>query len=582
MNSRPPKSDTDGAKPPEGPTDFTSLMSEPVIIEAERPKKGAGEKRTDIASLQEGWEPTIKRRPPRGLTDVLTDFFPPFLIFVMVTSVVFFLLDIRYVYTEVHDKNLRFVAFCFLMGIVALNRLVVREGKEDSMLYILGLGVTIGLYTLGTTTAFEVGSVARDFLNRPYIALAFNLTVVAFVWWTTNRLTHECCVDENPLAGDMGILTGTFRRFHKALRSGPKKKWKPPTRTFDPVDPTEWKKPEKKKAPLPLDAVDRLPKRHPGVSVLYFSIPAMFLFAFGIRVAAHGGPRMIIAGYAYLVLYTVSALLLLMLTSLGQLRAYFRSRRIHIPGGLGPFWLGLGVFMVAVVVFGAAALPNPGLPPLAYISHHEIDFWSRTSTFQPIDVNATQEQLDIQSRFIRYIGYGVLACLGLFFAYAGLKGLGAVAIAAARRRRHLPRFLVRFFDWLDRFLQRITRLPTLPKIRRRIRVDRNVSASVEYLNPLADPERAAQMSANDQVEHAYEALCALALDMGIPRTPDQTPYEFMASFPDQLDSLREEASELTELYVATAYAARTHDERVLDRLRKFWHTYERMRSYVVR
>ncbi len=61
------------------------------------------------------------------------------MILIMVASVVFFLLDVRFVYTEVHDLNLRVVAFCFILGVVALNRLIARDGKDESIMYIIGL-----------------------------------------------------------------------------------------------------------------------------------------------------------------------------------------------------------------------------------------------------------------------------------------------------------------------------------------------------------------------------------------------------------------------------------------------------------
>ena len=54
-------------------------------------------------------------------------------------------------------------------------------------------------------------------MNSPWLATFFNMTIVVLVWWTTNRLTHECCVDSNPTAGDIGVLTGTARRVHNAI-----------------------------------------------------------------------------------------------------------------------------------------------------------------------------------------------------------------------------------------------------------------------------------------------------------------------------------------------------------------------------
>jgi hypothetical protein len=84
------------------------------------------------------------------------------------------------------------------------------------------------------------------------------------------------------------------------------------------------------------------------------------------------------------------------------------------------------------------------------------------------------------------------------------------------------------------------------------------------------------------VESSYTALCALAYDMGVPREVDQTPYEFIAAFPKTMSGIQEEAQELTELYVRAAYSSEIVQEETLDRLRRFWVAYDRMRERVIR
>ena len=84
------------------------------------------------------------------------------------------------------------------------------------------------------------------------------------------------------------------------------------------------------------------------------------------------------------------------------------------------------------------------------------------------------------------------------------------------------------------------------------------------------------------VESSYAALCALAYDMGVPRNMDQTPYEFIEAFPEAMRPIQVEARELTEMYVHAAYSPDIVDEEALDRLRKFWLVYDRMRRRVIR
>ncbi len=562
----------------EGPSDFSSLTAAPTREQ----RAAAPEAPTDYHSLTGGKSMhRVSKYQHRTFTDILIDFTTPFMILIMVWAAVYFLLDVRYVYTEVHDKNLRFFATMFVLGVVALNRLIAREGSEESYVYIGGLFVAVILYTIASTSWYGVGSVAKGYMGDARVALPFNLTIVIFTWWLVNRLMHECCVDENTTAGDVGILTGTARKMLKASKVKPKKAAMPEM-TLDAIDPLDWKEPEKKKAAAPLETTQRLQKRHPGISIFYFSIPVMVVFALGLRVVQHGGRPMILAGHFYIGSYTVAALSLLMLTSLGGLREYFRARRVPMPAGIGTFWLGLGSVMVVMVAFGAAALPMPGLPDLAFIEEHETDYWTRDSTFQVQSVvTPVVDQLE-QARFMQRVGTGVLIVLAIFLGYSSIRGVGIAAAAIARNRLRYPQWVVRFFNRLDEILQRFARLPTFPERTRRIRVDKSVSKSAQFVNPLARLAHGDQGDPRSIIATSYDALCALAYDMGVPRDEAQTPYEFLESFPKELNALKDEAAELTQLYVQSAYSPVTIDPRVEDRLRKFWQTYEKIRGRVVR
>jgi hypothetical protein len=199
-------------------TDLSSLLAvpDPDLVVVERDPRHQA---TDFVSLKkDGFMAPKAPVPPRTWTDLLIDALTPILIFVMVYSVIFFLLDVRYIFTSVHDANLRVVVLFFLVGVVALNRLIARDGQAESILYFIGLAGVMFLYTLATTSSYDVGSVARGFLDQPWIATGFNTMVVVLLWWVVNRLVHECCVDENLVAGDVGMLTGVRKRFEAGWR----------------------------------------------------------------------------------------------------------------------------------------------------------------------------------------------------------------------------------------------------------------------------------------------------------------------------------------------------------------------------
>ncbi len=580
-----------------GKSDIAALMSAPATARAEARAREGAPTRTDLESLRKEGYDEIPRPRHGTFTDILIDGVTPCLIFFMVYALIFFLLDVRYVYTEVQNGNIRWTAFFFILGVVALNRLVARRGREESFGWMIFFGLVVAAYTFSMSSLYGVGSLARGFMGgNPLQATAFNVGVAGLLWWVVNRLTHECCVDENRIAGDVGILTGTARRFREATRrheqvkpvhpspSKPRDANDPflPMVVIEAYDPTLDYQPKVKAAPTPGGSLsDRLSRRHPGMSIFYFSVPALFAFAIGLRVVQHGGPAMVLAGHFYVGVYAVSALLLLMLTSLGGLRQYFRARFVDLPPLLGPFWIGLGGVMVAAVLVGATQLPLPGLPDIAYVDRHETDFWSRDSTFQLTQVTATPVRILQETRFMQYVGRAVLACMGLVLLYGALKALAAAAARLSASAR-LPRFLVTFCRRVERLLDFLTSAPRLPQRTPRVRVQRALAASVRFESTLSDPEAERQLDTKGHVEHAYAALCALAQDAGVPRHPGETPYEFLDRFPKTLYSLRHEARDLTRLYVIAAYSPMKMDDKTRDRLRKFWITYRRIRNTVVR
>jgi hypothetical protein len=263
-------------------TDFASLTSfipvEPSELPELRPHK-----RTDFVSLTKGEAKQRRMEMPNTPADHFVNVVTPVLIYVLVMSVLMFLLNVRFIYTSVFDASLRSFAFFFVLGVVALNRLIARDGSQEAFLYAFGLGLAVAFYTFSTTELFNVGAVTRNFMNsNAYLATLFNMTVVILLWWMVNRLTHECCVDENSVAGDIGLFSATAEGFRKRLQLAAA----PPPKTaaermraaeidepwygISAYDPLDYVKQETQKSrPKPaLDFSARLPKRHPGMALL--------------------------------------------------------------------------------------------------------------------------------------------------------------------------------------------------------------------------------------------------------------------------------------------------------------------------
>ncbi len=537
---------------------------------------------TDFISLTKDLSKKTLVNVQWTLTDYLLVILNPFLILIMVWSIVFFLLDVRYVFTEVHDPYLRLVAFSFILGVVALNRLFAREGIENGILYGAALAIAIALYTIVSTTMYGMGSVVKNFMNTsPGLATLFNMGVVIFLWWLTNRITYECCIDENPQSGEIGLLAG----INKAIANGAQKSKKKEKNErseyifyeFEPIDPTELGIEErntvKKLALGTMGFSQRLSSIPAGISVLFFSIPVMMIFSLGLRILVNGGPTMVKGGWFYNVLFVFSAFMLLSSTSLGGLREYFRNRNIPIPYQISITWLFGALLIVVFSMTLSAYLPFPSLPKPIYIQEHEYDPWIRNSKFKLTPVVATPVEIWEQQKILEKIGTFFLCLLLAVTLWVILHGLKYIIKSrwASIYVRIIPPFLKRTFA---RFFKK--NIPVSKKI------SIKKAKSTKFVNSLSDPLLSKRFTPNQHVEYAYQALCALAEDLGVPKKHYETPLEFLLNLPAPLEVLREEIEELTVLYQAATYSPIQLDDKNLDRLRKFWLSYTWLRNRVVR
>ncbi len=515
------------------------------------------------------------------LTDTLLSFINPFLILVLVGSVVFFLLDVRYIYTAVNDSNLRIVAFSLVLGIVAVNRIFATESIEDGVMYGFGLGLVISLYVMVSTSMYGTGSVIYNLVTgNNFLAFLTNMGVVIFLWWLTNRITYECCIDENLSAAEIGITTS----ISKAVEKSREHKTKKITTTresdlfyeLEAVDPTQLKFKDPSTKDITFNIIgfgEQLSKIPAGISILFFSIPVMGIFSFGLRILVNGGQKIVNGGWFYLVLYVFSATLLLVMTSLGGLREYYKMRKISVPSLLGITWVLAGIFIIFIAMVCSVYLPLPELPKPFYVAEHKPDPWVRGDTFQLSPVVATPVEIWQQQMILQKLGYVVVTILvmvSIWIIFQALKGLFVEWVRVSVQKGKIG------FGWLKRFLERT---PKSLKIRKKI--SSSQSKSIKFVNSLSHPEMSKKNSPNEHIEYAYLALCALAEDLGVPKKPSETPLEFLKNLPQSLEVLREEIEEITQLYQVAVFSPVVFDEKILDRLRKFWMSYNRVRQRVV-
>ena len=623
---------------------------------------------TDLASLREPTGPPpipLREAEGRSLADWAVDALIPLMIFCMMLSVTWFLLDIRFVYTERLDLNYRAFAFFFVMGIVALNRLRAERGLADSAVYMVGLVFAVGVFTLVSQS--RGGGVAGGYLGGVVLSLCFNLAVVVVLWRVTDRRTRDCCVDASSRYGEEGILRSRWT-WRRSLA----------------VEVADTAVPSDDGA----TGAKRPPRKHPASSLFYLALPILAILAAGQRILPQGGTFLESAGSVYVGTYTASMLMLLLLSSYRGLRVYCQRREINFPTSIAAFWLGLGTVMVALVfvlgLWGPVPVTAPpgGKVARTYDStgrtlsdrrdyhEHEREGESgsqRASREANPDGNGNdgagpgdesggtesggdqgtegggeaggEERDGVQSSEdgsqtnndegagdterqgagteesstspredavrsgtedgsgasaksastpraevpmnalmesfpgLKWLGYGALALVGLFVLYMLLQAAAHFFGQASRR----PSRFARWFERLSRLFRRLTYVPKRKPRRARVKIDRDIATCAHFQNPLDGP-----LPLREKIQYSYDALCALAYDLGVPREEDQTPFEFLAQLPEPIAAIRNEAHVLTHLYVAGSYSALNVPESVLDDLRAFWKRFERMRSKIVR
>jgi DMSO/TMAO reductase YedYZ molybdopterin-dependent catalytic subunit len=75
---------------------------------------------------------------------------------------------------------------------------------------------------------------------------------------------------------------------------------------------------------------------------------------------------------------------------------------------------------------------------------------------------------------------------------------------------------------------------------------------------------------DELVRYSFEALEAWARDNGLPREPDQTPYEFSQRIGGRVESLAGDVRTLSDLYYQAAFARGSLSAAGVQPLAKFW------------
>lgn len=294
----------------------------------------------------------MSRRAPETLVDWLVVGIAPFLIMLLVGSLVFYLVEVFYL--GEYQARLLFVLGLFVMAVVCIARISMEEGAAYAAMYAAPLAVVVGL---AVATFVKV--------TGPLEALGpmLNWGLMILIWWSANKLTWDCTLIEGgrDFTGQGLMQTTGLDRFFRVQTP----EVAPQPATPQPPQPDlSGTSSTARPAPLPIWKwwnMNNDRPHAPGVWVVYFSIAALPLFGLGQWFIPADDAHLALRRKAFwlLVVYVAAGLSLLMATSFLSLRRYLRQRNQEMPGEMAAVWLGTGTAIIFILLLLASFLPRP-------------------------------------------------------------------------------------------------------------------------------------------------------------------------------------------------------------------------------
>jgi len=240
----------------------------------------------------------------------------PALIILMIGSLVAFLMTA--LYRGEFPVRLMWVLGLFTFASVLISRIAIEQSRSQALVY-LGL---LGGATLLVAPRYFV-------IEGPFSSLSLPILVVflLLISYLADRITFDCTAVD--VAGDAqgeGLLQslGLLKKSRIAVKAGQTRR-----------------------------------KHNPGVWVLYFALLALPVFGLGQLIIESRTGRSL--AWFYMIVYLLSALLLLVMISLLSVRRYSRQRGLEMEMGLSMKWLLAGGAAVSVLMMVMAILPLPSL-----------------------------------------------------------------------------------------------------------------------------------------------------------------------------------------------------------------------------
>jgi uncharacterized membrane protein YgcG len=283
-------------------------------------------------------------------TDIIIEVAIPLLIIGLIWSTVVFAITVNNVAYPGDSGILKLVFFCYVMGTVMINRIAGyyhESGKAAAYSIVLvGLMAIFALQFSGGQGMFFGGR------SGGAASLPLNLAIVVIVGIVSYKIARESCLDLKDTVKEKTAL-----QLKSELMA--RRDWYRRAELEEEQELEQLEEEKKEAEEKPDPEKERVPKTHPGIWIIYFSLFSMIVFAVGQRLLPKDDGELYRYTFTCLAANLMCALALLSLITLSSVRQRSWQKRALVRPGVGWFWIMAGMAIIVVVVSLATLPPRP-------------------------------------------------------------------------------------------------------------------------------------------------------------------------------------------------------------------------------
>jgi hypothetical protein len=290
----------------------------------------------------------MAKRIDKTVADLVVAALMPALLVGLLTSLVFFLLELAY--SGQYIGQMKNVLFFFVIGAVLIARITMMGDIADrATVYGILLAIAAGLALV-------------RFVEVPKTSLAgfawlIPVALMAVVWWSAHKLTLDCTWDEETDQAETGGLLDHIPRASGSTASPDASARLSGSKVGQSSGTSEQKGDWLDRYQSDRQAEQK--RKKPGTAVIYFSLAALPLFGLGQAILPSSDLDRRRYAFWLLALYLACGLGLLLTTSFLGLRRYLRARRLQMPAAMTGLWLSLGGIVILALLFLGSIIPRP-------------------------------------------------------------------------------------------------------------------------------------------------------------------------------------------------------------------------------